>query len=223
MEKVVEIMDRCVICNHYTNRIDDPQIKVTYSHCEQCGFIYKDKEFHLNKAQEVEQYQRHNNSFESKGYVEMFQRFIDHHIKPLNVKGKALEFGSGPGPVLKEMLSEDKELEVFDFDPFFNCNIEYRNHKFDLITTTEVVEHFYDPMKEFKHLSSLLAPNGYLVVMTKLRNMSQKEFLNWWYRRDFTHVSFYHKRTIDYIAKECGLTVIFNNMENIVIFQNQKD
>jgi len=212
-------MDKCVICGNYTNRISDPQISVTYQHCEQCGFIYKEKKYHLDKAQEIEQYQRHNNSFESKGYVEMFERFINHHIKPLGIKGKALEFGSGPGPVLKEMLIQETDLEVFDFDPFFNCNIEYRNHKFNLITSTEVVEHFYDPMKEFKHLADLLAPGGNLVIMTKFRNMSQKEFLNWWYRIDFTHVSFYHKRTFEYIAKELGLNIVFNNMENIIIFE----
>ncbi len=216
-------MANCVICNHETSKIIDKQINVTHSYCEHCGFIYKDKKYHLEKAQEIEQYQRHNNSFESKGYVNMFKQFIDQHIRPLNVKGKALEFGSGPGPVLSELLKQEEGLEVWSFDPFFNCDIGYRRHKFNLITCTEVVEHFYNPIKEFRHLAETLAPGGYLVVMTKIRNMSRKDFLTWWYRRDYTHVSFYHKRTFKHIAKECGLDIIFYNNENTIIYQKKAE
>ena len=134
-------MKKCLICGSDTTDIIDSQIRVTHSHCENCGFIYKNKEFHLSLDIEHENYKMHNNSFESKGYVQIFVDLVNDYINPLNIKGKVLEFGSGPGPVLKELLVREG-YDVFDFDPFFNKNLGYLMHKYQLITSTEVVEHF---------------------------------------------------------------------------------
>jgi len=210
--------NNCLICNTETDEIFDEHFKVHYDICPHCDFVYKQKQHHLPFDEEGKQYERHNNSFESLGYVDMFKRLIKNHIQPLDVKGIALEFGSGPGPVLKELLKQEKDLDVYDFDPYFNNNVVYLEHLYNLITATEVVEHFHDPLKEFEHLASLLIKGGYLVIMTKFRNMPDEEFLNWWYRRDITHVSFYNNTTFKYLANKFGLKIEFSNNENIVIF-----
>ena len=38
----------CKICGAITRVIDDKQIRVTYSVCDECGFIYKNEKHHLN-------------------------------------------------------------------------------------------------------------------------------------------------------------------------------
>jgi len=211
-------VSECLICNSQTSILEDFQIKVTYLVCENCGFIFKDYKYHPSKEEELEQYKFHNNSFESKGYVEMFENLIRDYIKPLNVSGKVLEYGSGPGPVLKELLIRDGN-DVYDYDPIFNDNDHYLNHKYQLITSTEVAEHFKDPLKEFSHLFNLLDDNGYLVIMTRLRNMNLKEFLNWWYRRDITHLSFYTTEAFIEICKKFNFEIILNNKINVIILQ----
>jgi len=211
-------MSNCLICGNETTTIIDSQIRVSHSHCQQCEFIYKNKEFHLSLDTEHENYKMHNNSFESEGYVKIFINLLNDYIKPLNITGKVLEFGSGPGPVLKELLIREG-YDVFDFDPFFNKNLVYLKHKYQLITSTEVVEHFVDPLKEFKHLSNLLEKDGYLLLMTRLRTMDENEFLNWWYRRDLTHISFYTLDTFKEIGKRNGLELIKSNNVNIIIFK----
>jgi hypothetical protein len=160
----------------------------------------------------------HNNSFESQGYVKIFMDLLNDYIKPLNITGKILEFGSGPGPVLKELLLREG-YDVFDFDPFFNMNDTYLKNKYQLITSTEVVEHFVEPLKEFKHLSGLLEKNGYILLMTRLRTMEVSEFTNWWYRRDLTHISFYTLDTFKEIGKKFGLRIVKTNNINIIVFQ----
>ena len=211
-------MGNCLICNSLTSKLDDRQIKVAYSICENCGFIHKDKLYHVDSEEERRQYSLHNNSFESEGYVDIFENLIDDYITPLNIMGKVLEFGSGPGPVLKELLNE-KGLKVYDYDPFFHDDREYLNHKYELITSTEVVEHFFDPLKEFALLSNLLEQGGYLVIMTRLRTMDLNDFLDWWYRRDSTHVSFYTMESLQVVAKRFDLNIIKSNDINVIVFQ----
>ena len=211
-------MSNCLVCNSTVKRLDDKQMKVTYSVCQNCGFIYKDKEYHVDREEEYINYSLHNNSFKSVGYVDIFMSLIEDYISPLNIMGKVLEFGSGPGPVLKEIL-EKKGYIVYDYDPFFNDNIEYLDHKYELITSTEVVEHFFNPLKEFADVTNLLEQGGYLLIMTNLRTMNLINFLDWWYRRDVTHVSFYTMKSLEYIARRFDLKIVNTNDKNIIVFQ----
>lgn len=219
MNQTENKVESCRICGASTKHIEDKEIKVTYSLCDQCGFIYKNVDHHLNWELELKEYENHNNSFESKGYVLMFENLIDDFIRPLNVSGKVLDYGSGPGPVLKELLLQ-AGFETYDYDPFFNPNKQYLDHKYNLITVTEVVEHFFTPLNEFRHIKSLLNEDGYLVIMTKLNPPSVNEFLKSSYRRERTHVSFYALKTIQYIAEIFNLEFIRHNNKNIIVLKN---
>lgn len=215
------IYNSCHICGSETTQIEDPQLKVTYSLCEACDFIYKNKEHHISMVEELDVYSKHNNSFESEGYVKMFEDLIEDFIKPLNISGKGLEFGSGPGPVLLELLKQNG-LQMYQYDPFYYKSEDYKNYKYNLITTTEVAEHFSEPLKEFKHLASLLNDGGYLVIMTLFRKMDIVDFYKWWYRRDETHISFYNIKTLEYLAKTLKLDIINNNDKNVIVMKKQR-
>ena len=48
-------------------------------------FIYKNKDFHLSLDTELENYEMHDNSFQSEGYVKIFVDLINGYVKPLNI------------------------------------------------------------------------------------------------------------------------------------------
>ncbi len=220
-QKIEEtVINKCKICGSTTTELLDAQLKVTYDVCHKCDFISKQKDYHLNPNIEKQRYSTHNNFPSNEGYVKIFKSMLELHVKPLKNVKKALDFGSGPYPTLKLMLS-DMGFEAHDFDPFFNNNDEFKDHKYDLITTTEVIEHMSDPMKELELLISLLNNNGYLLIMTNYRKMDLEEFLKWWYRRDHTHVSFFNERTFNYIKDYFSLIEVSNNNKNIIVLQKK--
>ncbi|MEI4850515.1 class I SAM-dependent methyltransferase, partial [Klebsiella pneumoniae] len=78
---------------------------------------------------------------------------------------RGLDFGCGPGPALATMLRE-AGMDMALFDPFFYPQASVLERQYDFITCTEVVEHLHRPAEVFRQLDRLLAPGGWLGVMT---------------------------------------------------------
>lgn len=208
---------KCKICNN--NKVEEIIIdKKKYYKCQYCEFIFIDSSHLLKAEDEVAQYNLHNNSIENTGYTNMFEDFISKAITPFIKEGKALDFGSGPGPVLSELLSR-KGFQVSIYDPFYAPNLP--EEKFDLISSTEVFEHFIDPLKNIELILSLLKEDAYLAIMTNFHPNNNEIFKNWWYRRDPTHISFFTKKTFEYLAKKYNLKYIFSNDKNISTFKKR--
>lgn len=212
----------CKICNtEATTKVYDEKHQNNYYFCSNCEYIFLDNSEIVGIREEKEVYDGHDNSFECEGYVDMFENFLSKAVNPfVESKGLALEFGSGPGPVLAQMLVNNGWY-VKKHDKFFESDLDYQDYRYDLITSTEVFEHFDDPLKEMEKITKLLKPNGILAIMTLLRPKTEEEFLNWWYRRDKTHISFYSIKTLNYLAKQFGLKIIYTDDERLITFKKQ--
>ena len=219
MNRKIKDINSCKICSNTTEELYDQQLKVTYDVCHKCGFISKQDSFVLSQEEELVRYKNHKNDNEDNtGYINMFKNLIDLHVKPLKTVKSILDFGSGPYPMLQKLLKREG-YDVAIYDPFFNKELDYQNNKYDLITTTEAIEHFKNPIKEIEHLLSLLNDNGYLLIMTNFRTMDLDSFSKWWYRRDPTHISFFNEDTFKYLEKHYGLKEVSNNHKNIITLQ----
>ena len=93
---------------------------------------------------------------------------------------------------------------------FFYPDIKNLSKTYDFIICCEVMEHFFDPEKEFTLLKSLLKPSGKLFCKTSiLKNDADQEYFNdWWYHNDPTHVFFYTPKTLHYIAENFGFNQV---------------
>lgn len=209
-------MDNCLICSSDTYVLDDKQFNIIYHRCKSCDFIYMDRESVVSFKEERKVYELHNNSIEDEGYVAMFNRFINSFVEDVDGK-ELLEYGSGPEPVFSELMKR-RGFNVTMYDLHYYNDDSYLNNKYDVITSTEVFEHFLDPMKELEKLIPLLNAGGVLAIMTQFPK-GDEHFLDWWYRRDETHISFFTEKSFSYIANHFNLEIIFTNHKDYMILK----
>ncbi len=147
----------------------------------------------------------------------MLEQFIAKSIHPFHPHIQtALDFGSGPGPVLASLLKK-RGYDVHVYDPYFAPEKIYFGHTYDLITCTEVLEHLKNPFETLTLLKELLNPGGILAIMTlfhPLQTPVAAQFFQWWYRRDATHISFFTPKTFHYIAKVLNLELMMIDQKN---------
>jgi SAM-dependent methyltransferase len=177
-----------------------------YFSCERCLWIALKKSKRLNKYAEKTHYSLHENSIENKGYVAMFEAFLDFIETHVKTYSDVLEFGCGPEPVLAQLL-EQKHKHVTCHDPYFLPNPHWEKYQYDLITCTEVFEHLADPLDVLTSLKQRLTPEGHLALMTHFHHNNPTQFATWFYKKDPTHIGFFTPKTFELMAAKLGLHV----------------
>ncbi len=214
-------MKTCPVCEHSTYALYDKEIDITHHVCKACGYTFKDPADHVGETKEKALYSNHQNTMENQGYVNMFKRFLDFALDE-DTRGPALDFGSGPGPVLYELLKREG-FESYHYDPYFHDEKRVFTRRYGLITSTEVFEHLSDPKQIITQLDDLLKTEGILAVMTSLRPVSDEAFLKWWYRRDRTHIGFFTEESFKRLAEGTNLELTKTNRNNYFLFEKRSD
>lgn len=241
--------NKCVFC--LKDNVSQFFLKNTgYGHCTECGGYFLLPEFRLTPDEQKKRYLKHNNTMQNEGYVDFLQSFIDPVLEfykeaehPAdsgklsvnnsdNILTRILDYGSGPEPVLVELLETYrkegelfrkfgiKECEIRGWDPFFAPEAQFFEGGADLVTCLEVAEHFESPDEDFAKLSSCVKPEGILAVGTMLAPPGGEEaFKNWWYRSDATHVSFYTENSLRSVASRHGLSFASRLSDRIFVFK----
>lgn len=213
----------CPLCQAKSRPITDPKTQETYHACPQCAFIYKDPKYHLSDQDDQDRYLLHDNSLENEGYRQFLQRFLDQGVSPffnLTKLASVLDYGSGPYPAMQELLKEDYDLEADIYDLHFAPDKTGLKDSYDLVMSTEVVEHFQNPLENWQDLVSYVKEDGgLLAIMTLFAPQEPDDFLNWFYRRDPTHVSFYQPKTLDFLAESFNLDLIWHDGKRMAVFK----
>ena len=211
---------KCIICDCHTKVFDDPQLQKQYHYCQNCDCINLDTAYCLSLEKENSLYNNHQNSLENQGYVQMFEDFLDYFWNDLTCKDKSLDFGSGPTPVLSQLLQK-RGVHVDCYDKFYQPIKCFENQTYDFITSTEVFEHLNNPLETLRLLTKHLRPKGILAIMTLFHQNDQAHFLTWWYRRDPTHITFYTPKTLEVLANKCGLDIVRTDGKRIAVLKKR--
>ncbi|MGH1481501.1 MAG: class I SAM-dependent methyltransferase [Geminicoccales bacterium] len=147
-------------------------------------------------------YANHENNPDDPCYRAFLSKLALPLIERLSPELTGLDYGCGPGPALAAML-EDAGHRIALYDPFFFPDEQALDRLYDVITCTEVAEHFHDPFGEFEHFDRLMKPGAWLGLMTCFQT-DDDSFANWHYRRDLTHVVFYREATLRHVAASRG-------------------
>jgi len=199
-------------------RVDSALGTRQYDQCASCRLIFLLPENHLSREAEKARYDTHQNSPEDKDYVQFLRRLTDPLKEKLRPGFGGLDFGSGPGPTISAIFKEEG-FEVKNYDPFYASDERLLRQKYDFITCSETVEHFYSPRKQFQQFDELLNDVGYLGIMTQMLRKDES-FADWWYHKDPTHVCFYGHDTFDWIAQWQSWRVEYP-ADNVVIYTKQ--
>ena len=194
----------------FTTRRD----KKEYIKCLNCGYVFLNPDLRPLPEKEKNRYLLHNNSYENYGYRKWLERFIDFSLKTSGIKNgcRILDFGSGPEPVLAQLLSE-KGFDVSTEDKFFAA--ERRDGPFTLVTAVEVFEHLSEPGEVLKDLASRLEENGKICISTEF--LPEKDFETWYYRMDFTHIGFFPLNAFYKTAGNYGLKVSGTDGKHFIV------
>ncbi|MBQ4850144.1 class I SAM-dependent methyltransferase [Pseudoalteromonas sp. MMG012] len=208
----MQSVSHCNLCGSVDISFYHSDKRRDYWQCRQCDLVFVDKHQHLTPTQEKAIYDSHENSLEDLGYKQFLSRVSDPLLRRLRVPSSGLDFGCGPGPLLAKVLS-DAGHSMAIYDLYYANDITVLRDKYDFITCTEVIEHLAHPQTVLTQLFSLLKPEAPLVIMTKLV-INAERFTNWHYKNDQTHISFFSRKTFEYIALQfnCKLEFIGNDV-----------
>jgi len=176
----------------------------TYAECPACSYIQIDPALIPEPEAEERRYRLHENSYGDVRYREWILDYLDAVAGFLPPEARVLDFGSGPEPVPALLLGE-RGCGVTIFDPFFAPGDAWKSLKWDAILVHEVAEHLSAPLAVFSELSGLLEPGGALCVRTRFPPADRSVFERWRYRMDETHVGFFGRRSLAWLAERLGL------------------
>ena len=212
---------KCILCqsdniNHYYFQ---KVFSRNFYKCQNCYLIFVDRLELINKSEEKSRYDNHNNSVRTSGYEKFLRRLISatkDYKSPLDY---GLDFGQGPYPMLIELLKEDGYRNINGYDPIYNKDLSLLDNKYDYITCCEVVEHFSNPLQEFKLLSSLLKPNGIIVISTGIYS-NNTEFADWYYIKDDTHINIFTSKTLEWLGNHLKLQIL-DLKKDLIVYQKR--
>ena len=206
----------CLLCQTDSNPFEAD----TYL-CPECALIFKDPKIFWDTEKDTKRYSTHQNSSEDKGYVDFLSKFVAPLKEFLPSKFYGLDFGCGPGPTLS-LLLEETGGTIENYDPIFFPDAQLLiPETYDVVTCTEVVEHFKTPAHDWELLTGLVKENGLLAIMTLLYS-ENIDYKTWWYKNDPTHVVFYQEKTLNFIEEKYDLEKIYTDNKSIIILKKRE-
>jgi SAM-dependent methyltransferase len=185
--------------------------------CPVCGLTFVPTAAHLSPEDERARYLLHRNTREDDGYVKFLMTAVEalERHAPAVGSPSILDYGCGPTPVLVGLLRE-RGYAAEGYDPFFAPQGAGRARDYDVVISTETVEHFRRPAEEFERIRDLVRPGGLLCLVTALTD-TVTDFSRWHYALDTTHVALYALKTFTWLALRQALTIVETNGRNLVV------
>lgn len=217
-------MQTCKICGSdiqllFTHKVLS-KYDVGYHQCGNCKFIQTDSPFWLDEA-----YQSAINNNDTGIIVrnERFRKIVTVLLTFIaNKNARFLDYAGGYGIFTRMM--RDVGFDYFWVDEYaknlVSIGFEHKkDNRYEAITAFEVFEHLDNPKQK---LEDMLKYSDTVIFSTELVPDNTPD-TNWWYYA-FTHgqhIAFYHKKSLEILAKNYGLNLVSNG-SNFHVFSRKK-
>jgi hypothetical protein len=215
-------MNNCVLCSSV---ITSPELIIKndtrkYHICDECHLIQVKKDFYPSKMEAEKRYLQHKKDAGSNGHITHLRKALQPSAIYIHAADECLDYGCGPVPVLSEIIIREMSAGCDFYDPYFGFTIPEKK-QYDHIFCLETAEHFLNPKSEFDNIFNRLRPGGHVILMTE-RYRDLLFFADWYYRRDFTHVVFFHQNTLLYIEQKYEFNRVYDDGKSVSIFRKSK-
>ncbi len=189
----------CPLCHSSDTRLYNEHKTGEYRQCKNCLLVFVLPEHRLDAEAEKERYDLHTNSPDDINYRKFLSKVYEPVVTRIAKGSLGLDFGSGPGPTLSKMF-EEFGYTMNIYDHFYAKDETVLSVQYDFITSTEVIEHLYDPHAVLDQLWAMLKEKGVLALLTQPYPAEEK-FGDWYYKNDPTHVCFFSPYTMHWLEK----------------------
>ncbi len=190
-----------------------------YLRCPSCKLIYLRAEQRPSLDEERRRYLLHQNGPDNKGYRDYLSNFLKDFFYPYcPAPAVVLDFGSGPEPLLTNILREEGYASLA-YDPFFSEQCLEAQGPFAAVIAHEVLEHCANPLETLGIMVKLLKPGGLILISTHFPPPEADAFLSWWYRQDKTHICFFSQDCLEGLGARLGLEKLRCDSKSRILFK----
>lgn len=202
---------RCRLCNEKTEMVFSSKImnkyNIKYYRCKNCGLLQTEDPYWLEESY------RNAINVSDTGILSRNIRLSKKTTLIIsfffNEKAKFLDYAGGYGIFTR--LMRDIGFDYYWYDPY-SQNLVARefefpvNSKIELLTCFECFEHLITPLEDVK---KMLGISKNILFSTSLLPVPLPKPEEWWYygREHGQHISFYSKKTLEYIASIFNLNL----------------
>ena len=212
-----DMKKNCPLCNTSATLFYEDVQK--YYNCPLCYGIFVDADDLPDAVSEKQRYELHDSDTEDERYRKFVSPITSSIIKDFSNSSVGLDFGAGTSAIISAVL-EEYGYRIDNYDPYFHKYPKLLENRYDFISSCEVIEHFYNPHKEFGLLKEMLKPEGRLYLMTDIYD--GRDFSSWYYKNDPTHVFLYHKKTFEWIRDKFGFADVSVH-DRLIVFFNERE
>jgi len=212
-------MHNCPLCHSLDTQHYFEDKRRAYLQCMQCELVFVNPEQRLDAEAEKAHYDMHENDPTDEGYRRFLSRVADPMLERIAPASEGIDFGCGPGPTLSLMLEEQGHAMSL-YDIYYHPETSVLDKQYDFMTSTEVIEHLYEPDTVWQQWLNLVKPGGWIGLMTKMV-INVEAFASWHYKNDPTHVVFFSRRTFQYLAERDQLELEFIGNDVILLRKPQ--
>ena len=188
----------------------------SFLYCNDCGLIFVPPYDHVSLSEERLRYDKHNNTVNNKGYVKFLDEIVKTVEQHAEKESDILDFGCGSSAVLVHLLQK-RGYRCAGYDPLYKKVCDQVDSGFDIVILCEVIEHLRAIDTELDFIKTMLKPRSKVIVRTQLYK-TPDSIRDWWYARDFTHINFFSKKSMELAGLKIGLELVSVHNEDIFIF-----